>query len=258
MKRLTFFMALAAILFVLAACGDKQAKQSETADTPTAAAAAEKNASEEAADATDDDNLPDSFKKIPAIMAKWASKPLKNVLPDGTFDIERFASAFCNEYSEYEPNQAICEYLADPKAYEKKDTYFNIRNMKKNGYIACLAMLQCAWNTECCYWKRKNGHALVAFWLEQGHESETELEQGLLAFYDFNPDTNTMTPEPALSKMVTDAMAKYDSFSISLPSEGKDIELTGLMVNEEEDYCDTTPYLLRWNGNDFRLEEVKE
>ena len=66
-----------------------------------------------------------------------------------------------------------------------------------------------------------------------------------------------MTPEPALSKKLTDVVDNYDSYSITLPEEGKDIELIGYTDDEEEEDCIVTCFQAHWNGNDFiKIEQV--
>ena len=179
--------------------------------------------------------------------------PLAGVAKDGKVGIEQFAQKFCYEYNNYQPNKELCDYFRDPTKYNNED--FDINCQSKKGYISCRGMFQCSFDTECCYWKRKNGHSLVAFWLYEGHESGAEYQ--LLAFYDYDPATDIMTPEPALSKRLLDVVDKYDSYSVILPEEGTDIEIIGYTDNEEEDNCIATDYQAHWDGNDFtKIEEV--
>ena len=121
-----------------------------------------------------------------------------------------------------------------------------------------MGMVQVSWDMVCCYWNRDNGHKLVAFWMEQGHESDPSLGDNLLAFYDYDPATDVMTPDPEIGKRIADAMAQYDGYGVRLPDEGKDIELVGYMFDLENDSAESTDYLCRWNGNDFALEKVNE
>lgn len=265
MKTKTLLMVLAAFLIMLTACGDKQANKTQNTDSQknaiieekTEAKAAEGVDAEE--DMTEEGDVSLSPGQIAAIRRVWESKPLTGVAADGMADIERFAYAFCKEYSDYEANKAICDYLESPTKYNEENTRFRVESQKKSGYISCMAELQVSWDTEGCYWKRNNGHSLVAFWMEQGHENNPEYADQMLVFYDYDLATDTMTPEPALSKMVNDAMTHYDGgYTVRLPKQGKDIDLTGHKINYEEDNCDNTYYILRWNGNDFNLERTEE
>ena len=52
-------------------------------------------------------------------------------------------------------------------------------------------------------------------------------------------------------------MKRYDAYSVNLPAEGKDIEVVGHKADLENDNYSNTDYLFRWNGYDFRMEEVE-
>ena len=252
MKIRTLVMALAAFSFMLTACENKANKE-QNAENQTEMVAEEQT--EEAPSFTADD-----VNQIGVIYGVWDVMPIPVLALDGKTDIERFAASFCNEYSNYEPNLVLYDYLNDEKEFKKDLEYFgygyNVDNQKDNGYILCRAETQFSKDTDCYCWKRDNGHSLVAFWLEEGKEGDDNTS--LLAFYDIDPATNTMTPEPALSEKVAEAMAQYDAYSVRLPQEGKDVGLIGHKINIEEDNCDNTYYMLRWNGNDFTQEQVTE
>lgn len=243
MKTKTMIVALAALSLMLTACGEKKAKDVLAAEDKTETANENQN--------EDENYTPES--EVDVISSVWEMSPLAGVAKDGKVGIEQFAQKFCYEYNNYQPNKELCDYFRDPAKYNNED--FDINCQSKNGYISCRGMFQCSFDTECCYWKRKNGHSLVAFWLYEGHESGAEYQ--LLAFYDYDPDTDTMTPEPALSKRLLDVVDKYDSYSVILPEEGTDIEIIGYTDNEEEDNCIATDYQAHWDGNDFtKIEEV--
>ena len=234
---------LAALSLMLTACGEKKAKDVLVAEDKTEAVSETQT--------EDEDYAPES--EVDVVSSVWEMSPLTGVAKDGKAGIEQFADKFCYEYNNYKPNQVLCDYLRDPAKYDNED--FNINCQPKKGYISCRGLFQSGYDTECCYWKRKNGHSLVAFWLDEGHESGAEYQ--LLAFYDYDPDTDTMTPEPALSKKLTDVVDKYDSYSVTLPEEGKDIELIGYTDDEEEEDCIATCFQAHWNGNDFmKIEQV--
>ena len=236
-------VALAALSLMLTACGEKKTKDVLAAEDKTETANENQN--------EDENYTPES--EVDVISSVWEMSPLAGVAKDGKVGIEQFAQKFCYEYNNYQPNKELCDYLRDPAKYNNED--FDINCQSKKGYISCRGMFQCSFDTECCYWKRKNGHSLVAFWLYEGHESGAEYQ--LLAFYDYDPDTDTMTPEPALSKRLLDVVDKYDSYSVILPAEGTDIEIIGYTDNEEEDNCIATDYQAHWDGNDFtKIEEV--
>ena len=126
----------------------------------------------------------------------------------------------------------------------------------KNGYVRCGSGSEISSDVTACYWKKKDGHRLVAFWLELGHEGSEHVDQ-LLAFYDYDPESDSMTPKPELSQRVEKTMSKFDAYSVRLPDEGKDIILMGHDFGDDDSY-QCTYYLFKWNGNDFDQKEVSE
>lgn len=244
MKIRTLVMALAAFSFMLTACENKHANQEQKTDNQ-----AEMVVEEQPEEAYLDD-------PIGIVRSVWELAPIPVVPAEGMADIERFALSFCNEYSNYVPNKVLYDYLKDQAKFkedlEKIGFGFNVDNQKEEGYILCRAETQFSQDTDCRCWKRDNGHTLVAFWSEEAHEDG--VDNCLLAFYDFDPATNTMTPELGLGKKVAEAMAQYDGYTVRLD----DQEIIGHKINLEEDNCENTVYSLRWNGNDFSLEKTEE
>lgn len=257
MKRKLTLTVMSALLLMLGACGDKKTAQSSDNASQTKEIATNKDDAaiktetetddaEQAANASQDGG-------IAGIRKSWEKQPLTNVLSNGKPNVAAFATAFCKSYPDYEPNNRLYNYVKNGK----KDELYGIDDQAKNGYLSCKIRAENPYETTCCYWKRSNGHSLVAFWLELQREND-DIDQHLLAFYDYDPATNTMTPEPAITKMVDDAMAKYDTYSVLLPSQGKDVEVYGYKIDYENDMAETTEYRLQWNGNNFRIEKVAE
>ena len=255
-----FLMIISMCIGMCVACGDKQAKDGGQAE----AAVEEKaeSASSNEADADKDDNFPDTdireegtpANELPGIRSAWASKKLTGVAAGKTADIERFALAFCKQYAKYKPNKYLCEYLQAPSKYDEETADYRVSNQKKSGYLSCAVNFDFDWLTDCCYWNRSNGHKLVAFWMTETHVS-WDIDEHLLAFYDYDPATDTMTPEPNLTKKVEEAMRTFDSYHVVLPLKGKDIGLEGRMIFDHSKDDTLQPfYLLRWNGNDFKVE----
>ena len=244
MKIKTLVMALVAFSFMLTACENKANKEQNT-----------KKQAETVVEEQTEEAFMDG--QIEIIRGVWEKAPLPVVAAEGMADIERFALTFCNEYSTYEPNKVLYDYLKDQAKFkedlEKIGIGFNVDNQKEEGYILCRAETQFSNDMDCCCWKRDNGHTLVAFWMEEAHESGENNK--LLAFYDYDPATNTMTPEPELGKKVAEAMAQYDGgYSVRLQEK----EIIGYKSNVEEENYETNIYSIHWNGNDFSLEKSKE
>ena len=244
MKIRTLVMALAAFSFMLTACENKPANQEQNTENQAETVVEEQ---------TDELDMDD---QIGIVRSVWEMAPIPVVAAEGMADIERFALTFCNEYSTYVPNKVLYDYLKDENKFnedlEKIGFGFNVDNQKDEGYILCRAETQFSKDTDCYCWKRDNGHSLVAFWMEEGFESGDS--DGLLVFYDYDPATNTMTPEPELGKKVDEAMAQYDGYTVRLQEQ----DIIGHKINIEEDNYENTRYLIQWNGNDFILEMTEE
>ncbi len=261
MKYLSYLALCTA--FLLAACGGKATSNNDRADADeeetTVVSDDMDDADEEDYD-TADATADDSAKGIPAISRVWERQPISVGAEGRKVTIGMLADAFCRKYkSRYEPNQVLHDYLSDPAAFPQLDEakHFAVDDQSANGYLSCQLMTEYDLLTTCCYWNRSNGHKLVAFWLSKTNEGDDAGEH-LAAFYDYDPATDTMTPEPALTKTISDAMASYDDYSVTLPSQGKDIRLCGYSIDLENDSAENTYYIMRWNGNGFRLDQMRE
>lgn len=252
MKRTVLSLIFAACLLPLASCSDKPAEQAQDAEAPTEAVAQNTPAAQSAGAAETATPAADGH-EIPPIRSRWASIALEGIQGGKTAGIDQFALAFCNQYPNYKPNAELAEYIKSPKTYNHQKTGASFDDMKRNGYYACFLADDLPWNTICCYWKRNNGHRLVAFYLIETQDEWEQTDQ-LLAFYDFDPATGIMTPEPDLTKMIEDTAAPYDVYHITLPSEGKDIGLLCHNIVPKHDRGREVIINFRWNGNGFDKE----
>ena len=249
MKRKQLLMAMAAALIMLTACGDKQAKQTQTTNNQTDTIVVI-----EETIADDTAQLEKNTEQIVAIRNAWASKPLTVVACDGTTDLERCAVAFCKEYSIFTPNKVLYDYFKSPelirKDEEKLGFEYSVENQKEDGYILCRAAVQCSWDTDCRCWKRDNGHSLVAFWMADYYEDGGG--EDLLVFYDFDPETDTMTPDLEINKKVENITSQYNGGCyVRLDDQA----INCVLLDKEEEYLDSHYYLIRWDGNDISLEK---
>lgn len=250
MKTKKYVVALAVVAFALSACGEKNANVKPDASD------AEKPAATVSAEATESQ---DDVSEIVNIGNIWDTRPLSVDAKGKTAGIEDFAKAFAKAYGEYKPNKVMYNHLTGNRKANDADELlreFEVYVNAKSGYLGCELPTEYDWLTTCCYWRRDNGHSLVAFWLSEAHEG-SDTDDTLLAFYDYDPATGTMTPEPKLARKIDMAMQRYDAYTVRLPEQGKDIEVTGHKADHENDNYVNTQYLFRWNGNDFRMEEVK-
>lgn len=203
----------------------------------------------ETAKAEDDASTKEEI--ISQIKKAWRNKSISVVSNSGAPGIKDFAKAFCLVYPDYAPNKCLLEYVNNPSGYVRGDGKSAITDKSSNGYLKSDFEYQYGWLTECCYWKRNNGHRLVAFWLAESHESGWE--DCVVAFYDYDPQTGVMTPETSLCDMIEKEVKRFQTYNLRLPIEGKDIEIYAVSYDNDENMTDEGNYKLVWNGQTFKM-----
>ena len=187
---------------------------------------------------------------IAEIRKRWRYEDFQLYRGDETNPgIEQFAYAFCLQFNEFPPVNAMHRYLTGPENSDKN--YFKVDCQSKNGYIRCDAATQYDFYTESCYWKRNNGHVLLGVFMAEEYENPSKNDQ-LTLFYDYDPATYTLTPEPAISDMIEKRMNEFDKYRALLPAKGKDIKINAYMCDYEYDSADITEYTLKWDGQSFK------
>ena len=258
-KHFTAIMLVAAAL-IMTACGNK-AGNGETQDSTAVA----ENTNQEVTEEEDDYEVPE--RTIVSIRQTWADKTLKVDANQSKASIKDFTKAFCEAYPQCKTNEALKRYLSDPDVAAKNEYSLEIDNPEydypdefdiycnpKSGFIRCMQVLQTDRYTYACYWNRTNGHKLVAAYMEECWE-QVDWNQCLICFYDYDPATGVMAPEPALTKMIEKRMKQYElCYYIQLPEEGKDIEVVGVDNMEEDAYADET-FTLKWDDMTFKWED---
>lgn len=253
-------MLMAAGLMV-AACNNSQKNNG----TP-----AENNNTENVANLVDENDLDEEdftppVRTIESIREVWADQTIKVDAGTATPGIKEFTFAFCNMYPQCATNEALRQYLSSPDAanvneYEvalksnDEDFVFNyhINCAPPKGYIRCMAETQTDRFTYGCFWNRNNGHKLFAAFIEECWETAS-WDQCLVMFYDYDPATGIMTPEPALTSMIEQRMKHYNSYSVSLPEDGKDITVLGFLYDEDDESgdFDLVELKMKWDGMTF-------
>ncbi len=250
MKTKIFASLCVAAGLLLTACdkqknGDKAMASDNTekteAATPNTAAAPI-----EAAPTTTSTTTSADLKGIPSIRSAWAGKPIK-VNGGATPGIKEFAVAFCQAYPQFDTNIAVKNYLSGATT---QTSVVDAEYSPRNGYIHYrVCPTEYCDYADMCYWNRKNGHKLFAAFIKEEYESQDP--DLLVAFYDYDPSTDMMTPEPALTTMVEQRASSYDTYEVVLPKEGKDIVLTVYTIDKENDSATGKDLKLRWNGTAF-------
>lgn len=128
------------------------------------------------------------------------------------------------------------ENLKDGEQYESNDDW-RVLVDRKNGF-ADLASETDIDQVQTCVWKCDNGHRLFAVSLYEQHDPV----QHLLCWYDYDPATETLTPEKS---PVDRFKSKYhlDQMSWSLPMKGTDFE-----IYEYDAHLPTITHVYQWNG----------
>lgn len=254
MKKNTLTIAFLAMALAIWACGNKSGeKASEEIVKDQIAETTSKSENKTVDEKASIDERNDDGSVINQIRKEWKTKKIDVGSGDGPLGIMQLAFAFCGEFKDYKPNAALYEYLTQPQNYNEEKTGCHVNLEERNGYVTCRAMSQFDWNTDCCYWNRKNGHKLLAVWLTEGHEN-VEDDAKLVLFYDYDPETDMLTPEPQLTDLVEKNVASFANYSVVLPDKGKNIEVMTFTENDMDSY-DTTSFQMIWDGQTFTVKK---
>ena len=232
-------MMMAAMLMV--ACGDKQKNNGKPVDSDKLRGKATATTKAETAPASSDDPF-----GIASVRKAWTGNPIDVDAGDVNRGIEQFAIAFCEEYPQVKTNEAMLNYFMSEC---KKNELYDIISKPRNGYARCIMRVETTQLTEVCYWNRQNDHKLFAAFMTAASESGEE--DNLVVFYDYDPATDVLTPEPELTNMIERRVKGYDSYSVDLPDEGKDIVIHAYTVDKENDSAESDDTTLKWNGMSF-------
>lgn len=148
------------------------------------------------------------------VKSQWSTRNLKMAGGEKA-NILQFVQVFQNAYPTYSGGELI-KFSKSKVKYENNDKVIDL----KNGYALYSEDDPDSDNDEqlnACVWKRSNGHKLYALNL---HRFSTELD--VLCFYDYNPQTETLTPEKKLSGLFTPSFPGY-KYRVFLPQNGKDL-----------------------------------
>ncbi|MBR1667247.1 MAG: hypothetical protein IJ693_03090 [Bacteroidaceae bacterium] len=257
-------IALLAAGMMMSACGGSQKNDDTVAGNDSTTNFATDTQAE--ADVADEEEYEIARRGIDTIREVWKSKPIKVNLSNTIPDVLQYAKAFCKTYPQCETNRALKEFLASPENAQKEEgrielpsndgeytLNYHIDNKPRNGYISCEMAVETFRQTDVCYWNRKDGHKLIAVFIDECWESAS-WDQCLAVFYDYDPATDTMTPEPALTDMIEQRMKSYKCYDVKLPKEGKDIEVKGFnggVNDEDEEPLIIDELKLKWNGQTF-------
>lgn len=199
----------------------------------------------EEADSVDEAPVPEGIEGIQQV---WRDKPISLDTPK--VDIQTMAKAFCEQYPGFEPNRVLRDHFdGQTKKTEEQDYYVNLE--APSGYVSIETTTELPTGTTLCFWNRRKGHKLLAAWMEC--QEEGKKAEHLLVFYDYDPNTKVMTPEPTLSDELTRITKKFPDWSLRLPSVGKDIEIMAFSGQDSAENFKVTYYDWKWNGQSFHF-----
>ena len=183
------------------------------------------------------------------IARQWAKGGAVKVKGGGDKpDIVALVNAF-NKVWPSEVTTTLLGWAKDPKftEYFNEDTGGGINCDRGNGYVSVSAGDTDEDCMEAAVWKRKNGHRLFIINIVSTMPDNRSLpEKQTLCLYDYDPKTETMTPEEnAISKF----RASADDLKLMyrLPRNGTDLAIGE--GNEESE--DVRWHFFEWNGSQF-------
>jgi hypothetical protein len=158
----------------------------------------------------------------------WAKKTIK--VPNGgqAPDIVTLTKAFNSVWPTYVVS-GILKKAKNPKFTEVKDNECGGGTVvdRRNGYLCADAGACDGDNMNACVWKRDNGHRLFAIHVS----SSCDPDFAVICFYDYDPATQTLTPES--SPVDTYQPKEGRDYWFSLPRHGKDFIITEMIHKDQ-------------------------
>ena len=158
----------------------------------------------------------------------WADKTIR--VPNGgqAPGIVTLTKAFNSVWPTYVV-KGILKLAEDPNFTEVKDEEYGGGSVvdRRNGYLCDDAGYSDGESMEACVWKRDNGHRLFAIQVS----SSCDPDFSVICFYDYDPATQTLTPES--SPVDTYRPKEGRDYWFSLPRHGKDFIITEMIHSDQ-------------------------
>ena len=200
-----------------------------------------------------EESEPETVRNPETFVTNWTKTPLQVTVTDPKAIVRDFARAVCSQFIDYPPNKKMIAYLDNPAGYNYNKDGYLIDDAPANGFIKCDMAWQCDYNTEVCYWRRPNKHLLVGVLMQIGSEGEGVQTHHALLFYDYNPKTRVMTPDPDIVEDIEQTIAFHSGTpNLKLPNEGKDIvALCVEWIGSDTEDFRFDRVVLKWKNNTF-------
>ncbi len=169
----------------------------------------------------------------------WAARPVKVKGGGAAPGIVKLVQAF-NKVWNVEVVEEVLRLAADPKFTRQVDEEYDSETIvdRKNGYMCVDSGGTDGDYMEACVWRRDNGHRLFA--IRMGGPTDPEIE--VICFYDYDPATETLTPEASPVDTFTPVSEFYN---YQLPHQGKDFIINEYLLDEEDV---TLQHIYTWDG----------
>ena len=178
---------------------------------------------------------------IDQVNKQWQTATIKKVKSDDVMDM---VAAFQKQW----PTKCVAMYLEDIKLPESEQQYLSFYN-PENDYIM-FSEGSDDWDAEgmeAKIWQRDNGHKLFAIAFDQ-FSSEVK---SFVAFFDYDPDKKTLTPETCLPNTFTPSHSNV-MYGYILPEYGDLIEVNEYFWN----WWWSLRHFYEWDGMNFTEPEV--
>ena len=168
----------------------------------------------------------------------WAARPIKVKGGGKAPGVVTLTKAFNDVWKVYVVS-GILKKAQDPKFTYKSYPEYDSEDIvdRKSGYMCVNSGGTDSDYMESCVWRCDNGHRLFAILM--GGPTDPEIE--VVCFYDYDPETEMMTP---VESPVDTFKPKYEFYSYDLPRKGKDFIITEYDVAAEE----TVSHVYTWDG----------
>ena len=172
----------------------------------------------------------------------WASRPIKVSNGGNTPNIVTLMKAF-NEVWNVNVVEGVLNCAKDPNFTKAVDKEYDSTTIvdRKNGYLCDDSGATDSDYMEACVWRRNNGHRLFA--IRMGGPTDPEIE--VVCFYDYDPATETMTPEASPADTFKPT---HEYYSYNLPHKGKDFIITEYLLEEEDT---SLQHVYTWDGQNL-------
>lgn len=154
--------------------------------------------------------------KADQVKANWQSRSIKVAMAKP--NIVQLMKAFQQTWPTYSGGE-LMKFAQSKAKYDNNDKIVDLAN----GFVLYSEDDPDSESDEilqACVWNRSNGHRLFAVNL---HAFTNEID--VLCFYDFNPQTLTLTPEKSLSNLFKPSFTGY-RYRVELPQKGKNLVVT--------------------------------